>query len=359
MSTATPLNKAMTAIKAGDMKTARKILLEVLDDDPENEDAWLLLTRTTKNRVEQHEYLEKVLTINPNNEPARKALSLLERKTHSKKSVSKTEMSQLQIAILAVLSIVACSVVAGIGVLTLILVQPSQPVSVVSAPSPAATITTAPTNTPEPTDTPTPLPTETPIPTALPTDTPSPTTTPTSLPFPTYQIASIDDISVASAVRFRVTTTTEFPISVEQINALCTRIVEDLKRQRPFNAVSVLIYDTRSLLSSGYSIAMCDYAPNGEWSDAINVQTGDYATHQFVYDYQSKVNDPQTALLDRPSEQEYNLCQQWEELNYALPPSDDPEATEAFIFEQIAVENGISSQMVEDANFKCLLWAHR
>lgn len=80
-------------------------------------------------------------------------------------------MPGFQVLILAMLGIVACTVFAGIGIITLLLLQPSRPAAVVSIPSPEATFTPIPMNTPTPTSTPTLPPTETPTPTTLPTST--------------------------------------------------------------------------------------------------------------------------------------------------------------------------------------------
>jgi hypothetical protein len=227
---------------------------------------------------------------------------------------------------------------------------------------PPATDTPCPTGMPTlaPVATDTPRPTETPTPALVATDTPGPTETPTSVPVPTYQIVEVEDISVAHAVRFRVKAITEFPISVEQINGLCEQVVENLKSQESLNAVVVFLYDTRSLWSDAYSIAKCEYAPNGVWADAVNVQTGDYSTHKFTYEYQPKVNDSQVALSERPTEQEHNLCQQWDKLSLELlSESDDVAAAETIAYEQIAEKNGVSVQTVEDAVFKCTVWTWR
>ena len=162
------------------------------------------------------------------------------------------------------------------------------------------------------------------------------------------------------AVRFRAMVITGFPISSEQISGLCEQVVEDLKSQGPLNAVVVFLIDTRSLLSGGYSIAKCEYAPNGVWANAVNVPAGDYSTHRFIHEYQPKINDPQGALSERPTEQEYNLCQQWAKL--ALEPlseSDDVAATETIAYEQTAEKNGVSVKSVEDAVFKCIFWTMR
>ncbi len=201
--------------------------------------------------------------------------------------------------------------------------------------------------------------------TLVPTSTPPPTklvSTPigTTIPVPTYDVVEVEDISLAHAVRFSVKVATEFPISTEQIGALCEEVVENLKSQGSLNAVAVFLYDTRSLVSWGYSIAKCEYAPNGVWADAGNVQRGDYSTHKYAYEYQPKVVDGHVAVSERPTEQEYNLCQQWDELTLELLfESDDVATAETIAYERIAVKNGVSIQIVEDALVKCTAWTWR
>ncbi len=250
----------------------------------------------------------------------------------------------------------------------------AEPTAIVEAsPSPQRSVVLSPTNASSPTgasvpapppSTDTPKPTDTlsdiPTPVAVATNTPRPMETSAPAQIPTYQVVDIEDISVPRAVRFRALLTAEFPISIEQINGFCEQVVESIKSEVPVNAVVVFLFDTRSLLSAGYSIAKCEYAPNGVWTDALDAQKGDYSTHKYTYEYQPKVNDPQAALVDRPTEEEYNLCQQWDELaSELLTDSTDVAATETIVDEQIAEKNAVSVQTVKDAIFKCTVWTWR
>lgn len=74
------LKQAVAAIKAGDRQTGRKILLQLVDENPNDEQAWLWLTKTTDTATEQQAYLNKVLAINPNNEVAKKALATVQKR---------------------------------------------------------------------------------------------------------------------------------------------------------------------------------------------------------------------------------------------------------------------------------------
>lgn len=66
------MKEAITAIKAGDKQTGRSILESVLEEDPENEAALLWMTKVVDSPAEQLVYVDRVLYVNPNNEPAQK-----------------------------------------------------------------------------------------------------------------------------------------------------------------------------------------------------------------------------------------------------------------------------------------------
>ncbi len=55
-----------------DLAQGRQLLMQSLRLDPQNEEAWLWLTRTTSNTQEQWRYVERVLQINPENQTARR-----------------------------------------------------------------------------------------------------------------------------------------------------------------------------------------------------------------------------------------------------------------------------------------------
>lgn len=71
------LKRAIAAAKAGRKAEARRLLEMVLDADERNERAWLWLSDVVERDEERIVCLENVLTINPENEMARKGLALL------------------------------------------------------------------------------------------------------------------------------------------------------------------------------------------------------------------------------------------------------------------------------------------
>ena len=73
----TTLEQAIGAAKAGRKEEARRLLEAVLDADDRNEQAWLWMSGVVDSDEERIICLENVLTINPNNETAKKGLAAL------------------------------------------------------------------------------------------------------------------------------------------------------------------------------------------------------------------------------------------------------------------------------------------
>jgi hypothetical protein len=71
------LKRAIAAAKAGRKVEARRLLEMVLDADERNERAWLWLSDVVESDEERIVCLENVLTINPDNDMARKGLVTL------------------------------------------------------------------------------------------------------------------------------------------------------------------------------------------------------------------------------------------------------------------------------------------
>ncbi len=71
------LQQAIKVIKAGDKKTGRKMLADILQADLDNEMAWLWMFAVATSDVERRKYLKRVLKINPNNEAAKRGLAKL------------------------------------------------------------------------------------------------------------------------------------------------------------------------------------------------------------------------------------------------------------------------------------------
>jgi len=73
------LQRGIALAKAGRREEARDILLQVVEQDERNESAWLWISGVVDTDDDKAIALENVLTLNPNNEWARRGLQLMGR----------------------------------------------------------------------------------------------------------------------------------------------------------------------------------------------------------------------------------------------------------------------------------------
>jgi len=73
------LQQGIALAKSGRHEEARAILLQVIEQDEQNESAWLWLSGVVDSEDDKAVALENVLTLNPNNEWAKRGLQMLGR----------------------------------------------------------------------------------------------------------------------------------------------------------------------------------------------------------------------------------------------------------------------------------------
>jgi len=206
------LAQGITAARAGDKSTARRLLTQVIQDDPGSEAAWLWLSSVLDTPQGRAHCLRQVLALNPRNQTAQKGLAALELAPPAPAIVAQAPPAEApppaQVApapterrpswrdlvgrpgfwqvTLICLAVVAAILVGFLlyAVLGGAFAPEQEPVAVVlPSPTPWPRGTLRPTFTPTPTKTPTP--TYTPTPTLTPTPTHTPTPLPTATPTPT------------------------------------------------------------------------------------------------------------------------------------------------------------------------------
>lgn len=74
------LQRAIATIKSGDKENGKRLLIKVLETDQHNEDAWLWMTKVVDSNSKRIKCLENVLRINPDNETAKRGMTLLQQK---------------------------------------------------------------------------------------------------------------------------------------------------------------------------------------------------------------------------------------------------------------------------------------
>jgi len=210
------LARGIIAARTGDKSTARRILTQVIQDDPRSEAAWLWLSAVLDTPQARAFCLRQVLALNPHNQTAQKGLAALEAAPPAPAIVARTTPAEVlppapvarvtaergsrwrslvsrrefwQVTLLSLAAIAALLVGALLyAVLGGTASAEEGPVAaIVPSPTPwprgtlRPTYTSTPTNTPPPTYTSTLVPTFTPMhtPTPLPTATSTHSATPT------------------------------------------------------------------------------------------------------------------------------------------------------------------------------------
>lgn len=100
---------------------------------------------------------------------------------------------------------------------------------------------------------------------------------------PEYDVVDTKDLSFSNCVRKQVTVRTAYRLSEAEITGVARSIVSKVTSEHKVNAVSIMVYDTPNT-SGPYTLASVDWAPNGDWSQASTMNTGDYSRHRFTID---------------------------------------------------------------------------
>ncbi len=182
------LEQAASYIKAGDTEKGKQLLIEVIKHDPNDENAWLWMSRCVRTVEQKRECFDRVLKINPQNPHALEGLRRLDAANNNlvgqrphQTAASKSSIKKQNNTLLIIGGIVALGLTL-VCAFVIILINPLSKLQTLPALAPSSTYTLFPTDKP--------VSTSTIMPTFTPTETKTPTITPTSsitnTPFPTY-----------------------------------------------------------------------------------------------------------------------------------------------------------------------------
>jgi len=138
-----------------------------------------------------------------------------------------------------------------------------------------------------------------------------------------YEIIEAEDISFIEAginvIRYRIKVViNNNPATKQQVSAISEKIVADYD---DVDAVSIAYYFDKTQVDGVYTLAMVEWAPNGDWSQA-NLKENQKLTYQFTNLIDKKRTNEPTAL-----EREINqaMGDKWYELseNSQLPVTDE------------------------------------
>jgi hypothetical protein len=136
---------------------------------------------------------------------------------------------------------------------------------------------------------------------------------------PQYEIVEAGDLNFAKAVRLEYYVVPELDVTEEEIKLIADDIVDSAKESEKFNAIVIWFIDDARQIGNGYTIAKVEYAPEGDWSKAADVKSGDYDTHEYVYDIGSSMSGKLPRDFEEgvyPTEEEKEVYFYWSDLVY-------------------------------------------
>ena len=173
-----------------------------------------------------------------------------------------------------------------------------------------------------------------------------------------YKIVKFEEFPIGRYV-LRIVTKT---LDKDQLKQIGITVIEQLKKEYPFNAVTVFIYDKEEFIEDAFTLARIVYAPWGDWGKAMDVSTGDYSKMQYQFEIKDKI--PENQLTDF----EASIVKQWHDIYYSLEDQwydthdvTDTTGTDSLLYEQmatdsVAVQNNITSDEVDRIKRKYLDW---
>jgi len=182
--------------------------------------------------------------------------------------------------------------------------------------------------------------TRSPTPTPIETRSPGVTLTPETIAMP-YETVERKDVSFGRVVRLVFRIRVEGEATEVQLRRIAEEVIEREKKAQPVNAISFFFYLPDTNTSGVYTAGKADWAPDGKWENADQVQAGDYSSHELVVEAGSALpavtpSGPAAEIAEPTRRQMF----------YDLVAAQDRGVGDEEAYEVIAQEYGVSVDVV-------------
>ncbi|MGM0445378.1 MAG: hypothetical protein ACQEQH_03140 [Bacillota bacterium] len=173
-----------------------------------------------------------------------------------------------------------------------------------------------------------------------------------------YEITSQKDMIFENEnndniVRYGFNVVIHEQVSTEDLKAISKEIVELEKGYsdiNAFNAIAINFYDYEDFtsgISSVPPLGIVEYAPNGEWSEADTVNSGDYESMEYSWELKEKDWDNQLT------EEEIEIYSYMQD-EYEVGVTNEEE-----IYQNVSDLHDISIETVKEVYDKAMNWIHQ
>jgi hypothetical protein len=97
-----------------------------------------------------------------------------------------------------------------------------------------------------------------------------------------YMVVSRDPAHIGVIKRFALRVVVYQRLTKAQLMRLAEALYREAQEVTPFNALGIYFYDYPQFIDVETRLGSVQYAPNGRWTDAGTVQTGDYSTMKAI-----------------------------------------------------------------------------
>lgn len=176
-------------------------------------------------------------------------------------------------------------------------------------------------------------------------------------PKPPYAVVAKEDVSHALATRLVYRVVVPPDSGAEEIQRAAEHLIKEVAETRPVNAIGVFVYDDRRDVDGLYTLAMAEWAPQGDWGSAAEVEAGDYSTHELVMSFEEKALVPEgsrpsrTAHKPPPAPVAYDVVGvgEWSNptrhrINIMVPSGVTPDFVERAIRQAVDVHSEIQGE---------------
>ena len=103
-----------------------------------------------------------------------------------------------------------------------------------------------------------------------------------------YRIVEKEELSFSNVKRFIWSVVVDEEVSVTDLELISKEVIEDAKKGEEFNAIAIHFYDHDEYIGKGYTLGQAEYAPDGDWSKADTISTGNYKKMDYKFDLREK-----------------------------------------------------------------------
>ncbi|OCL28631.1 hypothetical protein U472_00295 [Orenia metallireducens] len=168
-----------------------------------------------------------------------------------------------------------------------------------------------------------------------------------------YSINGIGDYSFSTAKRYSVDVVVNEPVGSKELETISKIVAQKVKEEHDFNALIIGFYDYPEYINNGYTLGKATLAPEGDWSKADTVDTGQYNKMKFNYEFRDK------DWANQLTKQEVRVWSAWKRLYKKVAENDIskiPDENE--ITNTIAERFNTTVNKVEDVLNKQIDWTY-